>query len=60
MANIKNLESRHLEAKGKMDYDYANDILFFKLKDREYAFSIEFHNIVIDIDKEKSHYNSGE
>ncbi len=53
MANIKNLESRHLEAKGKMDYDYVNDILFFKLKDREYAFSIEFHNIVIDIDKEK-------
>ncbi len=35
-----------------MDYDYSNDILFFKSKNREYLKSIEFNNIVLDIDKE--------
>jgi uncharacterized protein YuzE len=53
MANTKDIKPRHLEAEGEMDYDYVNDILFFKVKDREYDFSIEFQNIVIDIDKEK-------
>lgn len=53
MANTKNLKPRHLEAEGEMDYDYANDILFFKIKDREYAFSVEFQNMVVDIDKEQ-------
>ncbi len=51
MANTKNIKERHLEAKGEMDYDFANDILFFKLKDREYDFSLEFYNMVIDVDK---------
>ncbi len=51
MANTKNI--RNLEGKGEMDYDYAEDILFFKIKDREYSFSIEFQNMVIDIDEEK-------
>ncbi len=46
------MKPRHLEAKGEMDYDYVNDILFFKIKNREYAFSIEFHNMVVDIDEE--------
>jgi uncharacterized protein YuzE len=50
--NMKNKE-RILEAEGEMDYDYKNDILFFKIKEREYDFSIEFQNLVIDIDKEK-------
>lgn len=52
MADTKNMKPRHLEAKGEMDYDYANDILFFKVKDREYNFSIEFQNMVIDVDEE--------
>ncbi len=52
MANPKNIK-KHLEAEGEMDYDYINDILFFKVKNREYDFSIEFQNMVIDIDKEK-------
>lgn len=53
MASTKNLKPKHLEAEGEMDYDYVNDILFFKLKDREYDFSLEFHSMVIDVDKEK-------
>ena len=53
MANTKNIKPRNLEAEGEMDYDYVNDILFFKVKDREYSFSIEFQNMVIDIDEEK-------
>lgn len=36
-----------------MDYDYVNDILFFKVQNREYDFSLEFQNMAIDIDKEK-------
>lgn len=53
MANTKNIKEKHLEAEGEMDYDYANDILFFKVKNREYDFSIEFQNMVIDVDKEQ-------
>ena len=46
-------KTRNLEGEGEMDYDYSNDILFFKVKDREYDFSLEFKNIVVDIDEEK-------
>ncbi len=53
MADPKDIKPRHLEAEGEMDYDYVNDILFFKVKNREYSFSIEFQNMVIDVDKEK-------
>jgi len=53
MANTKDMKPRHLEAKGEMDYDYVNDVLFFKIKDREYSFSVEFQNMVIDVDEEK-------
>ncbi|MBM3234608.1 DUF2283 domain-containing protein [Candidatus Pacearchaeota archaeon] len=53
MANTKNMKERTLEAEGEMDYDYLNDILFFKVKEREYDFSFEFQNMVVDIDKEK-------
>ena len=45
-------EKRQLNSKGEMDYDYSNDILFFKSKNREYSRSKEFSNIVLDIDKE--------
>jgi len=43
---------KHLEKEGEMDYDYANDNLFFKVRDREYDRSLEFGNIVIDIDSD--------
>lgn len=44
--------AKHLEGKGEMDYDYANDILFFKVKDRDYDRSVELEDIVLDIDQE--------
>ena len=58
MADTKNInmnenKEKVLEAEGEMDYDYINDILLFKVKDREYDFSIEFQNMVIDIDNEQ-------
>jgi len=43
---------RRLEGKGELDYDYVNDILFFKVKNREYDRSIEADRFSIDIDKE--------
>ena len=46
-------KERKLEAEGEMDYDYVNDILIFKVKNREYNFSIEFQNMVIDVDNEQ-------
>ena len=33
--------NRHLTGEGEMDYDYLNDILFFKVKEREYDRSLE-------------------
>ena len=54
MADTKNvIKERKLEAEGEMDYDFLNDILLFKVKDREYNFSIEFQNMVVDIDDEQ-------
>ncbi len=53
MANTKDMKEKVLNGQGEMDYDYVNDILFFKLKDREYDFSMEFENMIIDVDKEK-------
>ena len=41
-----------LKAKGEFDYDYAQDILFFKVKNREYERSIELDNFVLDVDVE--------
>ena len=48
------MENKHLDARGKGEYtyDYRNDILLFKIKNREYTMSIEFENLVVDIDKE--------
>lgn len=45
-------QNKHLEGQGEVDYDYSNDILFFKVKNRKYNKSIEFENLVIDIDNE--------
>jgi len=46
------MKERHLNAKGKGEfaYDYKNDILFFKIKDRDYLKSIDFDNLIVDID----------
>lgn len=48
------MKGKHLDGRGKgeVDYDYKNDILFFKTKGREYKKSIDFGNLVLDIDKE--------
>jgi len=48
------METKHLDGtgKGEMDYDYSNDILFFKVKEREYDHSIELEDVVLDVDKE--------
>lgn len=48
------MEQKSLDAKGKgeIDYDYTNDILFFKVKNREYDHSIELEDVVLDVDKE--------
>lgn len=55
MADTKNMmnKERTIEAEGEMDYDYVNDILLFKVKNREYEFSIEFQNMVVDVDNEQ-------
>ncbi|MBR9675706.1 DUF2283 domain-containing protein [Candidatus Woesearchaeota archaeon] len=37
---------------GEVDYDYKNDILFFKTKNMDYDKSIEMDNIILDIDSE--------
>ena len=36
--------------KGEVDYDYADDILFFRIKDRKYEVSVELDDAVIDFD----------
>lgn len=48
------MEQKHLDAKGngEVNYDYKNDTLFFKIKDREYKKSLDFEDVVIDIDKD--------
>lgn len=43
---------KHLKKEGQFDYDYKNDVLFFKVKEREYSHSIELSNLVIDFDEE--------
>jgi hypothetical protein len=45
-------EIKKLEKSGKVDYDYVNDILFFKVDDREYSHSVELLGYVIDLDTE--------
>jgi uncharacterized protein YuzE len=42
--------SRNLKAQGVFDYDYTNDILFFKINEREYSHSLELSDYIIDID----------
>lgn len=46
------MTKKHLNAKGKgeFSYDYRNDFLVFKIKDRDYLKSIDFDNFTVDID----------
>ena len=48
------MTKRHLNARGKGEYtyDYDNDILLFKIKNRDYKISIDFGNLVFDVDTE--------
>ena len=43
---------RTLNGSGKIDYDYVNDILYFRVEDREYSHSTELIGYVIDFDTE--------
>jgi uncharacterized protein YuzE len=45
--------NRNLNAPGEFDYDSSNDILFFKVKERNYEKSIELGDLVIDFDDEE-------
>ena len=46
------MDKKHLEKDGSFDYDYRNDILFFKVNEREYSHSFELGDYVVDIDTE--------
>ncbi len=46
------MEAKNLNAAGEYDYDYKYDILFFKVKNREYSRSIEMGNFVLDLDND--------
>lgn len=46
------MKRKTLNVRGELDYDFKNDMLFFKAKNREYAKSIESGNIVFDMDSE--------
>lgn len=45
---------KHLSAPGQGEffYDYGEDLLLFKIKDRNYKRSVELQNFVADIDEE--------
>ena len=47
------MKEKTLEFAGECDYDYKYDILFFKVKGRQYLKSIELGNLIIDLDSEK-------
>jgi len=46
------MDKKLFNVSGEWDYDLSNDILFFKIKNREYSHSIELKNLVIDIDRD--------
>lgn len=50
--NGKNNSKGNDKENGEVDYDPENDILFFKLKGREYSKSIELDDLVVDLDQE--------
>lgn len=46
------MKNKYLDAKGmgEVIYNYDDDILLFKIKDRDYLESIDFDNLIIDLD----------
>jgi uncharacterized protein YuzE len=40
-----------ITVEGEWDYDFSSDILFFKVKNREYSYSVELKSLVIDVDE---------
>ena len=46
------MKTKYLDAKGKgiVDYDFEEDTLFFKVKNRDYLKSIDFGDFVLDVD----------
>lgn len=48
------MNHKHLDGAGKGEcaYDADHDILLFKIRERDYKMSMEFHNFVADIDEE--------
>tara|TARA_Y100000034_G_scaffold128336_1_gene182711 strand:- start:390 stop:782 length:393 start_codon:yes stop_codon:yes gene_type:complete len=48
------MAGKHLDGTGKGEflYDFNNDILMLKIKDRDYKISAEFQNFVADVDTE--------
>lgn len=46
------MERKFLNKPGEFDYDFKNDILLFKVKEREYSHSIELNRLIIDFDEE--------
>ena len=54
LIQIIKMAGKHLDGTGKGEflYDFSNDILMFKVKDRDYKISAEFQNFVADIDTE--------
>ena len=51
---VKKMKKKNIDAEGKGQYTYDrdNDILLFKIKEREYFESLEFDNIIVDLDPE--------
>ena len=45
--------NRFLKGLGKYNFDFKNDIFFFKVNNREYSHSVEMNNVVIDFDEEQ-------
>ncbi|MBS3176047.1 DUF2283 domain-containing protein [Candidatus Woesearchaeota archaeon] len=43
---------KHLEGKGEFLYDYNNDIPLFKTKKRNYLKSLDFDDLIVDIDEQ--------
>lgn len=51
---MRKMKQKLLDAKGKGEYtyDFKNDLLLFKIKDRNYKTSLDFGNLIVDIDEE--------
>ncbi|MBI4451461.1 DUF2283 domain-containing protein [Candidatus Woesearchaeota archaeon] len=48
------METKHLDANGngEVDYDQDHDILYFKIRGRAYRKSLDFEDVIVDVDNE--------